>query len=310
MDHFGSYLKSQREAKNIRLEEIASITKIHLHNLHLLEKGEWNQLPPEPFIRGFIIAYSKYIGLDTKDTVKRFLESRSQESDSSEMDFVEEMSVAPISETQDASEVLKGRRWSVQKVALGIAGVGIIGVIAGVSYVGRRSAMPLAIETLAENEDESPLISTEHSTTPDDSVEKGQVQIDVQKDATAEVSADVATRETATETAPPEPTRAHEVVVEGKERTWMKIVIDDQKPRETFLNEGEIMTLTAYEKIKVVLGNSTGTRVVHNGDVVLGEKFSGTIRSYIFPKNARFPQDPPKRSTTAESEEVPAAIEE
>src|SRR4051812_29946352 len=74
MESFGSYLKGQREKKGIRLEEIASITKIHLHSLQLLEASKWAQLPPEPFIRGFIIAYAKYIGLDIKETIGKYQE--------------------------------------------------------------------------------------------------------------------------------------------------------------------------------------------------------------------------------------------
>src|SRR5687767_983500 len=71
-EKFGAYLKAQREKKGIRLEEIASITKIHLHSLELLEGSRWEQLPPEPFIRGFIIAYAKYVGLDSNDIIQRY----------------------------------------------------------------------------------------------------------------------------------------------------------------------------------------------------------------------------------------------
>ena len=34
-----------------RRSEIASITKIHLHSLELLEESRWDALPPEPFLR-------------------------------------------------------------------------------------------------------------------------------------------------------------------------------------------------------------------------------------------------------------------
>ena len=74
MDNFGEYLKAEREKKGIRLEEIASITKIHLRSLELLESSRWDQLPPEPFLRGFIIAYAKYIGLEPKDALAKHLE--------------------------------------------------------------------------------------------------------------------------------------------------------------------------------------------------------------------------------------------
>ena len=71
MESFGAYLKGFRESKGIRLEEIASITKIHLHNLELLEADRWEKLPPDPFLRGFIVAYGKYVGLETKELLSR-----------------------------------------------------------------------------------------------------------------------------------------------------------------------------------------------------------------------------------------------
>jgi hypothetical protein len=92
---------------------------------------------------------------------------------------------------------------------------------------------------------------------------------------------------------------AHEVVIEGKERTWMKVVLDDADPQEIFLGEGKTATYTALNKIKVVLGNSTGSRVLYNGKEVEGKQFMGTIRSYKFPANAKFPQDVPSQRPAA-----------
>ncbi|MFM8314266.1 MAG: helix-turn-helix domain-containing protein, partial [Deltaproteobacteria bacterium] len=72
MQQFGQYLKSEREKRGVRLEEIASSTKIHIQNLNLMEEDRWKDLPQEPFIRGFISAYARYLGLDNKETLKLF----------------------------------------------------------------------------------------------------------------------------------------------------------------------------------------------------------------------------------------------
>ena len=70
MQLFGTYLKEEREKREVRLEEIASSTKIHIQSLLLMEENRWKELPQEPFIRGFIAAYAKYLGLDSKETLK------------------------------------------------------------------------------------------------------------------------------------------------------------------------------------------------------------------------------------------------
>ena len=78
----------------------------------------------------------------------------------------------------------------------------------------------------------------------------------------------------------------------------MKVVIDDKAPMQSYLKAGEKVSYSANEKIKVVLGNSTGTQVEHNGEEAKGKQYQGTIRYYIFPANAHFPQDQPSRSVT------------
>ena len=90
------------------------------------------------------------------------------------------------------------------------------------------------------------------------------------------------------------------MVIESKERTWIKVVVDEEAPIEYFLPSNERATYKAQKKIKVVLGNSTGSKITHNGEVTPGTKFQGTIRSYIFPADAKFPQDIPAKKPASE----------
>jgi len=71
-DTFGQYLKSQRELRQISLEEVAAGTKIGIHLLRALEEDKWDVLPAEVFIKGFIKSYAEYIGLDPEDTILRY----------------------------------------------------------------------------------------------------------------------------------------------------------------------------------------------------------------------------------------------
>jgi cytoskeleton protein RodZ len=377
METLGSFLKRQREAKNIRLEEIASITKIHLHSLQLLEQGEWSGLPPEPFIRGFIIAYAKYIGIDPKEAVKLYLADRDGETDAAiepeahsthSKSFPDHKQPSPASgEATDPSKVLDRARVNPsRRILISTVSLAVIGAVLGITYIGKRSSEPLPAKTLAYNdeseippdnsdasvgksnahtenaapekiarddhaksrdsapaldllrskiEEASPsqrAVASANGTKPDAIGEKNDVppapkaQPSTDRDPYANESLDVA-KPQAQESEPKK--RAHEISVEGSMRTWMKVVIDNQKPKETFLEEGQRVMFKAGEKIKVVLGNSTGAKVVHNGEIEDGEKFSGTIRSYIFPKNARFPQDPPKRQTAKEKTDGEASDE-
>jgi len=79
-DSFGQYLKSQRELRQISLEEVAAGTKIGIHLLRALEEDRWDILPAEVFVKGFIKSYSEYIGLDPEDTLLRYEAIKQKES--------------------------------------------------------------------------------------------------------------------------------------------------------------------------------------------------------------------------------------
>lgn len=71
MKRFGEELKSARESRGISLQEISKETKINQKFIEEIENGNFNLLP-QTYIRAFIRAYAKYIGLNPNDTIKRY----------------------------------------------------------------------------------------------------------------------------------------------------------------------------------------------------------------------------------------------
>ena len=69
---FGDYLKSIRLEKGISLEEISNETKIREDNLLLIEKEDFDRLPSEVYIKGFLRAYAKSVGADEEEAVRRY----------------------------------------------------------------------------------------------------------------------------------------------------------------------------------------------------------------------------------------------
>ena len=69
---FGSWLKNQRLAKKVPLEEIAAVTKIHLQQLRNLEEGWEENLPAMTIIRGITVSYSKHLGLNESEVIEQF----------------------------------------------------------------------------------------------------------------------------------------------------------------------------------------------------------------------------------------------
>ncbi len=70
---FGSWLRQQREIRNITLREISDNTKIGLRYLAALEEDRFEVLPAPIFAKGFLREYAKYVGLDPDEVVNFYL---------------------------------------------------------------------------------------------------------------------------------------------------------------------------------------------------------------------------------------------
>ena len=62
----GSSLRRARMRRGIELDRIAEITKISVRHLSWIEEEKFDQLPPAVYVRGFVSAYARALGLDGK----------------------------------------------------------------------------------------------------------------------------------------------------------------------------------------------------------------------------------------------------
>ena len=75
VDNFGSYLKSERELRGVPLEEISTTTKIPIRFLQALENNQFDELPGEVFIRGYIRSFAQAIGFDGDEMISAYDET-------------------------------------------------------------------------------------------------------------------------------------------------------------------------------------------------------------------------------------------
>jgi len=69
----GPKLRRARMRRGVELEKIAEITKISTANLRHLEEERFEDLPANVYVRGFVMAYAKTIGLDAEAVVGSYL---------------------------------------------------------------------------------------------------------------------------------------------------------------------------------------------------------------------------------------------
>jgi len=67
-------LERIRKSRGLSLEEIAAQTKISLKNLRLIESGDYTQLPPVVYLRGYLTQYAQCLRLSPSDVLADYLE--------------------------------------------------------------------------------------------------------------------------------------------------------------------------------------------------------------------------------------------
>ena len=70
---FGSWLRRQREMREISLRDIADRTKISLRYLEAMEDDRFDLLPAPIFAKGFLREYARYVGLSPDEVVNHWL---------------------------------------------------------------------------------------------------------------------------------------------------------------------------------------------------------------------------------------------
>jgi cytoskeleton protein RodZ len=76
VDGVGEFLRRERELRYISLDDVAERTKISRRYLEAIEEGQYDRLPGETFVRGFIRSYAQSVGLDPEDTLLMYNQSR------------------------------------------------------------------------------------------------------------------------------------------------------------------------------------------------------------------------------------------
>jgi len=71
-ESLGRYLRRERESRNISLREVSKNIKVKEHLLKAIEEDQYVTLPSPTYVKGFLLAYAKYMGLDPNDVLIRY----------------------------------------------------------------------------------------------------------------------------------------------------------------------------------------------------------------------------------------------
>lgn len=72
MEPPGKHLRRERELQNLSIKEAAEATKVREHFLIAIEEDRYDIVPPGLYLRGFLMAYARFLGLDPNDVVLQY----------------------------------------------------------------------------------------------------------------------------------------------------------------------------------------------------------------------------------------------
>lgn len=298
-DSLGSYLRAEREQRGVSLQEISAVTKIQVKFLDALEDDAYEQLPPTPFVIGFLRAYAQCLSLTPDDIV---------------MAYHQRHRVADTVEQPHPSRTPQLR----QTTHLGTVGVGVgvvvLGLLAVLVLRGLRAgdaARQAASTTMVTHEQTAttgtvapgtvapPPMPVVSPTPPADLVPPaGPVQASpaVPPAAAPASEAPAALPRPLLQTTLPAlqvPVTAQETTVEATlpplvlqadavEDTWLRVIIDDHKRYALLLKAGQNIRWQAEERFVLTVGNSRGTRLQLNEQAVsLPHTGSNVVRDFV-----------------------------
>lgn len=288
MGSFGERLRREREMRGITIEEIAEATKIGSRNLRALEDEHFGLLPGGIFNKGFVRAYSKYLGLDEEQAVADYIaaETSFREASSGELDV-------PVQSDRGGSKAVP--------ITIALLLVLAAGSFAGWRYI-KKKAMEVAdrqastLPAQPKNPAAPPPGSAQAAAPPNASVPSAAVPAPDPNATPAATSSAVAAPSVATNAALESvPADGFVVLVKARQDSWVSAQADGKSVLAETLKAANEKTLRARDRIVLTLGNAGGVQVSYNGkDLNLGN-VSGQVRTLVFTAQGLQPDAPEQR---------------
>ena len=278
----GQYLRQEREKRKVTLDSVAKVTRITQENLEALEKDDFQAISAPVIVRGFLRNYAIYLGLDPKEIVDRY---------DSQTDLVKipgDKEVSPPA--KDENPVLK----YLVVLCILLAGVAIL-------YYLQESPVPPSSPPPSPAVPAAPPPGPP-SPAPGQAARKAIPPGKERKTSEGPVSAVTGPgeKEAAKE-------QRHVLKAVAVEKTWMRILSDEQQVSDVLLQPKETTSWTARRQFRITIGNAGGIELFLNGvsQGRLGK--SGEVVHLVLPRETG--AAPPSAAAPAKQSPPPKGLE-
>jgi cytoskeleton protein RodZ len=291
-DSLGSYLRRERELREMSLQDISAATKIQLKFLEALERDAYDQLPPAPFVVGFLRAYAQCLSMDPEEIIATY-HTRHSSSEGVEKPV---LLVSAYQVRRPTRSRVLGMSLLVAMVALGLGlalrflsremanDTGVpLGPVVGESTT--RPSSPVAeLPPVPAQVPPAQPVEAVHTAPqlPAAVVQEAKKEPRPATSIPAAPLASEAVRPAAV--APPSADSSLRLLTlqaVALEDTWLRVEVDGNKRHELLLTAGKTVHWEAQERFLLTIGNARNTRLVLNGkDLSLPPARNNVLRDF------------------------------
>jgi cytoskeleton protein RodZ len=237
-------LKEIREARGLSLKAIFETTRVGLVNLTAVENGDYSRLPPPVYARNFIRKYARAVGIDEKPILDRY-----------------EKHLEILKPPLEATEVRKpwpetGRHYRFLFISL--AAVIAAGILVSAIFLydqGGKSPSPVPVVESPAPEQVTPVPAR----TADVPNVSAPITVSESVPAPAPASAEKPILP------PAAPGKIYHLVIDARERTWIRITEDQNPSYQFLLKPGEKIERMASDFFQLDIGNAGGIDLTFQG---------------------------------------------
>ena len=259
----GSLLRTSREDRHIDLDAVVKETKVRRHYLEALENEEWEKLPSQVFVRGFVRSYAEFLGLDKEMVLDHYERAVPRER------------YQPHVLQSISTQSTMWRRIIIISLLV-IALIGVIIYLRGnkISIIGKAFQY---LETQSVTEEHEVRSEREDGKIPDEEVTvevvTGEARIEGDQIETISPGSEeefvqdsaAALKEAGDEKQPPPRFVLTASVIA---RTWLSISVDNGSVKEYLFQPGETFRWTAEQGFDILVGNAGGIEFSLNGSPI------------------------------------------
>ena len=261
---FGRYLRAIRFEKGISLEEVSWETKIGVDILLLIEKEAHEKLPAKVYVKGFLRAYAKAIGADGDKTVKNYIES---------LDIFQKT-------TKSEADLKKSDKVFWYRLLLSLGALACVMAISVFSMSILQDRSSINDSSIQQRLQEIPIERAPDSSPPTEALESVKQPSKPRDDNTVQTM-----QSQNSEKENNEPARERFFLkIRTLEETWVKVIVDNQDPKEYTLLTGDLLELEASSGYNLLIGNAGGIKLMLNDKPVEVQGKRGEVVNIQIPQ--------------------------